>query len=201
MDELGRSIPAELWPAKWTAEGINFVLGSAAAGEKNAVVCAGQTIALPPNCNQLALLACAVGGDTETEFIIETQDGKRETTKIKVANWTAHFGQWYSTLEGTGQDGGRQIVRQTAAGTFENLDKLKPAFVKPDTIAWVGTHRHSREGNDAHILCYLFKYDLSLPANAARLILPNDAKIRVFAATASVSRLHETRPAFNPSVI
>ena len=201
MDALGRSIPAELWPEKWTAEGIHFVLGSPAADAKNVVACGGQTIALPSGCNQLALLACAVGGDTETEFIIETRDGKRETMKIKVANWTAHFGQWYSTLEGTGQDGGKQVVRQTAAGTFENLDKLRPAFVKPDTIAWVGTHRHSREGNDAHILCYLFKYDLALPTNAARLILPNDDQIRVFAATASVSRLRETRPAFNPSTL
>ena len=196
MDELGRSIPAELWPAKWTAEAIEFELGSSAPDAKNMVVCAGQTVALPSGGNHLYLLACAVGGDTDTEFVIETKDGKRETTKMKVANWTSRFGQWYSTLEETGADGGKQVVRQTAAGTFEGLALLKPAFVKPDTIAWVGTHRHSKTGNEAHVLCYLFKYSIPLPANAARLILPNNDKIRVFAATIAQTRLEETKPAY-----
>ena len=196
MDELGRSIPAELWPEKWTAEGINFELGSAKPNAKNAVVCEGQTVPLPSGCNYLYLLACAVGGDTDTEFVIETRDGRREKTKFTVANWTSRFGQWFSTLEAVGADGGKQVVRQTAAGTFEGLALLKPAFVKSDTIAWVGSHRHSKTGNDAHVLCYLFKYAIRLPANAARLILPDDRKIRVFAATAASARLEETKPAY-----
>ena len=197
FDEIGRSIPAELLPAKLTVEGIDFAFGSSAPEAKNVVVCTGQKIALPaaPNFHRLYLLACAVGGDTDTEFVLGTNNGKHMTAKVNVKNWTRHIGQWFSTLEGTGADGGKQVVKQTKEGTIEGLENLKPAFVKRDTIAWVGSHRHSPAGSDAHILCYLFRYALDVPVGISEIVLPNDANLRIFAMTLAQSDLDKTQPA------
>ena len=161
------------------------------------VVCKGQKIALPAisGFHRLYFLACAVGGDTDTEFVLGTKEGKHTTAKLNVKNWTRHIGQWFSTLEGTGADGGKQVVRQTKEGTIEGLENLKPAFVKRDTIAWVGSHRHSSAGNDAHILCYLFKYALDVPSGVSEIVLPDNANIRIFAMTLAQSDLDKTRPA------
>jgi hypothetical protein len=65
-----------------------------------------------------------------------------------------------------------------------NLDQLRPAFLKPDEIAWVGTHRHARDGNQVYVLSYIFAYALDLPAGARTIALPSDDRLRIFAMSA-----------------
>ena len=50
------------------------------------------------------------------------------------------------------------------------------------TVAWVGTHRHRRRGDDAYHFCYLWRLALEIPPGASAVRLPDDERIRLFAA-------------------
>jgi len=78
------------------------------------------------------------------------------------------------------------VVRwDPTTGAVNGLDQIRPGFVKRDEIAWVGGHRHSPEGNQPYIPTYVFAYVIDLPPGARALELPNDARLRVLAATAA----------------
>ena len=49
--------------------------------------------------------------------------------------------------------------------------------------------------NEPYVFCYLFKYRIDLPAGAATLRLPEDAKVRLFAATLADDPAADTSPA------
>ena len=117
-------------------------------------------------------------------------------TRLTVQDWAQHVGQWDSRLvhPSTG-DGGGQIVSEIKNGQVVNVERLRPAYVKRDPIAWVGTHRHGIEGDQAYLFCYLFKYRLDLPAGATSITLPNNPNIRVMALTAAQNTLDDTQPA------
>jgi alpha-mannosidase len=48
---------------------------------------------------------------------------------------------------------------------------------------WVGTHRHRRRGDDAYRFCYLWRVELEVPPGVSALELPDDPRVRLFAAT------------------
>jgi hypothetical protein len=87
------------------------------------------------------------------------------------------------TVEGEVRDG---MAVQWDAKTFAvtNLDQLKPAFVKHDELAWIGTHRHSDKGNQEYVMSYVFAYGIDLPAGAKTITLPANDRVRIFAITA-----------------
>ena len=191
FDGSGRSIPGELFPVAIETDGLTFPLGDPHG--KNALTCQGQRIPLSSALgNRLYVLAAAVGGDTPGTFVVELKNGKTVEAKRTVAEWTGHVAQWYSTLDYSAPDGGKQAVRQTAEGTISNLELLKPAFVKRDRIAWVGTHRHTPTGDEAQIQCYLFKYRIDLPPEVVAIVLPNEARIRLFSALVAHNDLDAT---------
>ena len=64
---------------------------------------------------------------------------------------------------------------------FKIIGKI-PSYLKPDNIAWVGTHRHRADGtNEAYTFCYLYKYAIDIPKGATSLKLPDNDKIRIMA--------------------
>jgi alpha-mannosidase len=66
----------------------------------------------------------------------------------------------------------------------DEFDGLTPAFIKPASIAWYASHKHTADGaNEFYEYSYLFAYPIDLPAGATTLTLPNDDAIRVFAVT------------------
>jgi hypothetical protein len=79
-----------------------------------------------------------------------------------------------------------------ATGAVSNIDQIRPAFVKADEIAWVGTHRHEPGGNQIYIPSYVFMYGFDVPAGATLLTLPSDPRLRIFAMTAVRERSHTT---------
>jgi len=196
FDGAGRTYPAELLPNSLTADGIVFKLGSGAPGSKNALSCKGQTIAIPHGRhNRLYLLAAAVGGDVEGPFKVQGGRSAGNPIPIKVQEWTGLIGQWDSRLAYDQPDGGTQVVTLGKDGKIEGLENLKPAFVKRDNLAWVGTHRHSPTENEPNIFCYLFKYRIDLPDGATAITLPDNDRIRVFAMTASRNSADDAVPA------
>src|SRR6185369_12118678 len=89
MDEAGNSIPGEQFPATLVDGPITFKLGGSANGEKNAVSCHGQDLALPAGTwDRVYILASAIG-DVPTAVEI---DGK--PAPFTAQSWTGFVGQW-----------------------------------------------------------------------------------------------------------
>ena len=174
LDADGHSIPAELWPAALTAEGVSYKLGPASGN--NAVVCRGQKIALPAT-RRVCVLAASMDGDVQASFKIGAK-----TVSAQVPYFSGFIGQWTNRIV----DG--RIEHDPA--------KFAPAYIKRTPVAWVGTHRHDKDGADeAYVFCYLFKLTFDVPSGAKSLTLPNDPRIRVFA----VSAVKDARPTLTPT--
>jgi alpha-mannosidase len=63
FDGRGRTLPGELVPAELSVNGVRFVFGSSERGERNAMSCGGQSLALPAGKGRrLYALAAAAGG-------------------------------------------------------------------------------------------------------------------------------------------
>src|SRR5262249_52870282 len=61
---------------------------------------------------------------------------------------------------------------------------LTAAYIKPASIAWYASHKHTAEGaNEYYEYSYLFAYPVQIPAGATAITLPNDPAIRVLAIT------------------
>ncbi len=214
FDGAGGGYPAELWPTSVSAGGADFTL---AHGAKSMVSCVGQTIALPSGShNRLFLLAASAHGDQSGVFTVHTAGGAAHQTALKVQDWQALTGQWYSRVihnnpadpasfgPGTGYpdpnwDGNLILagmsVKNVRLGRATGIEHLTPGFVKRDFAAWVGTHRHNADGDLPYCFCYLFQYALDLPAGATSVMLPNSPNIRIMAMSAVRNAVDDTQPA------
>lgn len=214
FDGKGRSLAAELLPPTLTLDGIGFRFGDTSKSAKNVVVTSGQRVTLPKgNHNRLYIIAAAVGGDTAGAFTFNTRDGKPHTSELKIQDWSGAIGQWYSrliddnllretfaspeVLKGekwaleTIQNG--LVMRLAAGNQIAELENLRPAFAKPDEVAWIGTHRHAPSGNEPYIFCNLFKYRLDVPEGATTLTLPSNDRIRIMAISTAENQRDDTQ--------
>jgi alpha-mannosidase len=97
---------------------------------------------------------------------------------LNVQDWGGFIGQWDN----------RVWEQKECTG-------LIPGYIKRAPVAWYASHRHASDGrNEAYAYSYLFSYVIDLPADAKTVILPNNGKIRIFAATVSDEEA-EARPA------
>jgi alpha-mannosidase len=172
FDEDGRTYAAEALPSGIVSEGIDFTMGPTADGRKNTVACHGQEIALPAGFDRAYLLASAVDGDQQGDFVIAGR-----SIKLTVQNWDGYIGQWDNRLW-------RGKVPVLTYDWHNPFAGLTPGYIKRDTVAWFCSHgHHPQKGNEYYRYNYLFKYALDLPEGVTSLILPHNAKIRVFAIT------------------
>jgi len=217
FDGKGRSLPAELLPPTLALDGVNFKTGAAMAdAAKNILVSQGQRLMLPRgDYNRLYFIAAAVGGDADGKFTVTTSEGKTLNTKLRIQDWSGVTGQWDSRMldDHLAREtfappevlaGGKwsdetifsQLVLRLGAGnTIEGLENLRPAFIKRDEVAWIGTHRHAPGGNEPYIFCNLFKYRLDIPKGATMFTLPDDSRIRIISVTAAKNTNDDTEPA------
>ena len=170
FDAQGHTYPAEQFPASVVSEGISFQLGSSADGQKNAVVCRGQSLELPVGpYNRVYLLAAALG-DQRDEVKI---DGV--SSPLVVPDWSQFIGQWDERLW-------KGEVPELTYNWHNALAGLVPGYIKRSPVAWYCSHRHDpTQGNEFYQYAYLFKCGADLPPGAQRITLPNNEKIRVFA--------------------
>ena len=178
FDGEGHSLPAELLPATVESEGVTFAIGPTEPGEMNAVACKGQTISLnAAGYNRLYVLAAAAGGDATGVFSV---DGV--PTEVTVQEFTGLVAQWHS--------------RVVDGKVVNDIHSIAAPFIKRAPIAWTASHRHSaKDGNEAHILCYLYRYCIELPQGASFLTLPNNDRIRVMAVSLAADTNDDTIPA------
>ncbi|MBN2844146.1 MAG: hypothetical protein JXM68_13750, partial [Sedimentisphaerales bacterium] len=170
----GLSYAAELVPARLISEQVEFELCPPEnKGRADALACLGQKLALPEGKYDSLYLLMAADEDISADFII----GSQKTT-LDVQCWTGFIGQWYNRIFN------EEMPENCYNGTF-TLREIVPAYTKPATIAWFGKHRHSSStgDNDPYQFTYMYKYELSIPAGAKSIELPNDSRIKVFAAT------------------
>jgi alpha-mannosidase len=171
FDGRGHAYPAEQFPATVTSGGVSFQFGSAADGEKNALICHGQSLDLPAGAfNRVYLLASAVDGDQRGDLQVGGV-----SSSWTVQDWSQFIGQWDKRLW--------QGEVPTLAYDWPNaLNGLVPGYIKRAPVAWYCSHRHdAKQGNEFYQYAYFFKYGVALPPGAKKLTLPNNDKIRVFA--------------------
>jgi alpha-mannosidase len=175
FDGEGRSLPAELLPERIDSGGIPFELGKTRTGDKNALACKGQAIALSRGrYNRLYLLAASVQ-DTSAIFKIDGQP-----VELGIQSWTGYIGQWDNRIWKNENE----------------IEGLVPGYIKRDPVAWFASHRHNEKGaNDIYQYCYLFKYGIDLPKGAREIVLPENESIRILAMTIAQDEAGDTRPA------
>ena len=211
FDGKQRTLAGELLPKTLQLDGVPFNFGPNTPGALNVLVPKGQILSLPGGShNRLYVVAAAVGGDVPTSIEIGG------TPQPFVARaWDGAIGQWDSRLKDLGamrepfvptRPNGTPTTAEVRAGmvipwdatTFAvnaaDIDRIQRAFVKRDEIAWIGSHRHAPSGNQVYAMSYLFAYAIDLPAGAREVRLPNDARIRILAATV-VNEPGRARPA------
>jgi alpha-mannosidase len=203
FDRSGLTIAGELWPREIAMNGLTFRLGSAQPGTRNVLVPEGQTLRMPAGANRVYLLASAIGGDVRVPIVFEGSTGRAREYSVLIREWQAPIGQWFSPIRTERML--RQVVvpdmlRQTwteraigddmvtsfdpKTGAVSGIDQIRPAFVKTDEIAWIGTHRHEPDGNQIYVPSYVFVYGFDVPAGATAVRLPASNLIRIFAVTA-----------------
>lgn len=157
----GYSYAAELLPTDGFIQHDGISFRMGEYTAANGLTCHGDTIQLPANgLNRLHLLMASDNGDRQATFRV----GNREQTAL-VPYYTGFMGQW-------GHDG------QTEG------------YLKPANVAYIGTHRHSPDGDGYYEYTYLFDICLDVPQGATTLILPNDRHLVLFAAT----QTHDEQP-------
>ncbi|HJZ80407.1 MAG TPA: glycoside hydrolase family 38 C-terminal domain-containing protein, partial [Pyrinomonadaceae bacterium] len=196
FDGQGQTLAGELFPARLDLDGIPFNFGSSAPGSMNVLVPAGQMLQLPQgDYNRVVVLAAAVGGDVSTTIAGQ---------QVTVREWQGPVGQWDSRLKEPRQlrevsvapmtrgqtwtpaaiDQDLVVQYDLDSGVLKGIDQIRRGFVKRDEIVWVGSHRHSRDGNQPYIPSYVFAYAIDLPPGSRQLKLPSDDRIRILAITA-----------------
>lgn len=159
--------PAEQIPAEIISEGVNFKMGSTDDLQKNVVTCSGQEVKLPAgDFNKIYILASAT---EQTPGIFKINGAPFDIT---IANWRGFIGQHYD--------------RQFDLDGF-TVRSIKQPFLKEDNIAWFASHWHFGypTRNEPYSYSYIFKYEITLPDHASSIILPDNAKIKIFAITAA----------------
>lgn len=195
----GRSLPAEMLPAKINYSGIRFKLAPAGTGQPDAVTAKGQTIALPEGkFTRLYLLAASADGDQEEIFRIG-----EKTVDLTIQDWSGYIGQWDNRLwkqvemapppEPAPTDSSREAwrarrfrawIKEHGPVMIDEYTGLTPGFIKRTPVAWFASHRHKEDGtNEPYAYCYLFANSIDIPEDAKTLTLPDNDKIRIMAIT------------------
>jgi alpha-mannosidase len=184
FDDNGDTMPAEMIGDTVVSEGITFKIGPHAVGQKNTVVCRGQTITLPAGPhNRVYLLAASAGGDTTGDFKV---DGHAVTLGIQ--NWTGKIGSWDNRVF-------KGDVSELVPIVTNELDHIDSGFIKRDSLGWFCSHRHLADGSDGiYQYSYLFKYRLNISDDTKSLTLPDNPRIRVVAVSAAQDDNDSTVP-------
>jgi alpha-mannosidase len=182
FDGKGNALPAEMLPTQLVFNGVQFQLGPAKSGVRNALMAKGQTIRLPAGTyNRVYVLAASADGDQKATFEVGWAKAS-----VEVENWGGFIGQW---------DDRQWTSKDTSHDDYGQMTGITPGFIKRADVAWYCSHHHDAAGkNVSYRYSYLFAYPIDLPAGVKNIKLPNNDKIRIFAISL-VDENPEVRPA------
>ena len=174
----GSLYPGELLGDKVTHEGIDFTIGSSAAGKKNMVQCAGQTIALPAIANaqhdsltlHLLAFSAVAGGGTTIELDV---DGQKLPLSV---------GYFKGNIADCG-------------GYFS-----APVF-RQENVGFTATHSHNTTKDVGYDFMYLFHYKLRIPRGSSTLTLPTQNRTYIAAITLEDGPAYPVTPLLSTDVV
>ena len=171
----GITFPDGTLPRTVQSNGVTFTLGT---DHNNVVSCVGQSLALPAGAGRrVSLLMASKSGDTAARFGIIGGGGKPVTLAVQA--WDGTIGQWDNRIWGGD-------VPELTYDWNNPMLGLTPGFIKRAPVAWYADHKRLPDGtNDPYQFCYLFRYDIPVPDGARALQLPDNARVRILAATVS----------------
>lgn len=162
----GYTYAAELIPDTLVYGNIPFILNP--CKEYNALAANGETLEIPAgNWQKLHILAAAA---TEDRDIDATFTVNGQQSDMIIPSYTGFVGQW-------GHDGHTN------------------GFLRPQKVAYVGTHRHSGAGDEPYEYTYMYHYVIDLPKGATAVTLPGGGDVAIFAATLSSGEPAAVAPA------
>ncbi len=164
--ESGYSYAAELIPAELTVSRVPFRLEN--SGLLNGLACKGDTITLPAGNKYNRLYILAAAATPERSIDCDFRVGKN-SQRISIPSYTGFIGQW-------GHDGHTQ------------------GYLCDAEVAYAGTHRHSSSGDHPYEFTYMFKFALDIPQGATQVVLPDNDKAVIFAATLADDSLTPATP-------
>lgn len=150
----GYSYSGDLMPEKITSAGVDFKIEK--HPYRSAVKCNGDTVMLPKvSGGKLHLLMAADTDNSDIHPVIKIGDKEEE---IALPSYTGFIGQW-------------------------GHDEHTEGYMKPQRVAYAGTHRHSTNADEPYEMTYLFHYTYDIPEDAGFMVLPSDSRAILFAAT------------------
>ncbi len=145
------SLPAELMPENLRFAGVDYAF---AKGERNCLVCKGQTVQLPDGFGKVHLLLTSLDGDREVQFAVGS---KKVSVRVPACN--------------------------EPLGMWDLMSSKLTGFVKEQPQALSLSHTHSENKDLVGKQFYLFHAELVLD-EASAVTLPEDEKTVIFAMTA-----------------
>jgi alpha-mannosidase len=176
------SYPAEMFPSALAVGGVPFTLGPLEDGARNALACAGQTLALPAGTRRVHLLLASAQADARATF---TAGVRMEN--LDVPRWTGFLGSWDDRVF-------KGEVYEKTYSVDNDLERIAPAWFKEARPAWWASHRHAKGQDDVYAYSYFFHATVDVPEGATTLLLPRDPGLRLFAATAASLDNLDARP-------
>jgi alpha-mannosidase len=183
--EDGRAYPGEQLGKELSIDGVKFTLGPTGEGQKNALACKGQEIAIPAGSERVEFLAAASDADTTAAFAIGA-----EKSEFTIPKWRGFVGQWDNR-----RWAGTPV--ETDDRTYATMIGLEPGYVKQAAVAWYCSHHHTAKQDEHYKYSYLFRFAMDVPKGGAALKLPNAPGVKVFALT-GVRGTHDHAVAATP---
>ena len=171
----GYTYAAELVPETLTYNGIDFSLTP--REERNIMSAHGQTVTFPEgDWSKLHILAAAAKEEGDITAGIRLGTGETELT---VPSYTGFVGQWGHTGHTVG-------------------------YVRPQQVAYTGTHRHSSTGDEPYEFTYMYHYALDIPKGVKEVTLPDNPDLAIFAMTVAngePAALTASAPLFRTAIL
>ncbi len=168
FDGRGHSIPSELLPEELLVTGIRFRTGPRGYREHNVLACEGQTLPVEgKDWTALGMLASCI----DDEALCADWTAGERTIRLTVPSWSRPVGQWDSRVRH-----GRYV---------RTVEEMIPAHLETTPLGWFGTHRHSRSTNadEPCVSCHLHLLTLPLEPGVSSVVLPEDPRVRIVAAS------------------
>jgi alpha-mannosidase len=176
------SYPTEMLGDDLEVGGIHFQVGPHGDGQKNALTCAGQTLAIPEGTARVHLLVAATSADVKAKFLAGGQ-----SVAVEVPRWTGYVGSWDNRIF-------KDEVDEKSYSINNDLERIAPAFMRGGRPAWWASHRHAKGQDDVYAYCYLYAIAVDVPTGASALTLPKDPRVKVFAVSAATLDNASVRP-------
>ena len=168
FDGKGSTYPAEMIEDTVELGNVSFEIGSRNSGVRNSVICRGQSIDLPKNTKVLHILTAA---EIDTDVVFRAGETDFPLT---IGGWSGYIGSWDNReFEG--------FVAELSYSLRNNLERIAPAYLRDQRIAWYASHRHLPAADTLYEYGYMFAYRLDIPKEATSITLPDSPFVRIIA--------------------